>query len=178
MKKSSKIVLSFLMAATVIFGFTGCGEKKVTFTNKTVNGISLDVPDDFKAFEEKNGTLVASNEDSTASIGISKATEAEGLTVEDWTEDSYKETILTNYEDVKLVEFKNDVKISGKAVVYAYYTAKNDNGVDVEVYNYLIFSKGQDDSQTFQVITLAYNKDAKTSLQNNIDNVKNSIIIK
>lgn len=108
MKKSSKFLLSFLMAVTIIFGLVGCSEDKVTFTSKTVNDLSFDLPDNFKDFENDDGVMITTN----------------------------------------------------------------------EVFNYLIYRKGQDNSETFQNLTFAYNKNAETSLKANIENVKNSIVIK
>lgn len=175
MKKLITSILSLLMALTMIFGLTGCGEEKVTLTNKTVNGLSFDVPDDFSDFVEKQSVMVASNEESTASIAVSPTGDAAGYAAEDWTEESYKEATLPSYADVSFIEFKTDASVSGLIAVYAHFTATSPNGVELETYNYLIYFPVDDGDPLFQSVTFTYNKDGSTSLKSNIDTVKSSL---
>lgn len=175
MKKSKTIVLSFLMIFAMIFGLSGCGEEQIMFANKTVNGLSFDVPKDFGEFKEKQGIMVASNEESTASIAVSGTGDATGYAVEDWTQDSYKQATLPSYDDVKFIEFNKEATVSGFPAVYAHFTATNPNGAEVEAYNYIIYLPEEDGVPVFQSITFSYNKSAGTSLQESIDEVKSSL---
>jgi len=178
MKKTSKIFLSFIMAATVILGVTGCSEEKVSLTNKTIHGVSIDIPDDFKDFTEKDGAMMATNEDSTASISISPVEDINDVPVEVWTEESFEEAMLSAYSESKLLEFKSNTKISGLTTIYTHYTVKNANDVDTEAYTYIIYHNEETGKETAQIITLAYNKNNKNSLQDNIDAIKSGISIK
>lgn len=175
MKKSSTIVLSLLMALTMVFGLTGCVEEEITLTNKTIYGLSFDVPDDFGDFEEKQGVMIASNAESTASIAVSGVGDAQGYALEDWTKESYTQATLPNYTDVNFIEFKTNATISGSTALYAHFTAKNSSGVELETYNYLIYLPVEDGNPMFQSITFSMGKDADTSLEATIDAVKSSL---
>lgn len=178
MKKSSKLVLFFLMVAIAVFSLVGCSDKKVTLTNKTVNGISFDVPDDFKDFNKKEESTLATDEDSTASIAVSDVLDAEGMPIEGWTKDSYKELMLSSFSNVEIIEYKSDVTISNSKAIYVHYTAKNSNNVEIEGHNYLIYHPGEGDAQTCQTLAFAYNKNTDTSLKSNMEAIKNSISVK
>jgi len=178
MKNFSTIVLSLLVALTLTFGLTGCGEDKVNFTNKTVHGLSFDVPDDFCEFAEKQGVMVSSNEESTASIVVSPVGDAYGYAAADWTEESYTEATVPNHTDVSFIEFNTDATVSSLTAVYAHFTAKNSNGIELETYNYLIYFPVDDGDPMFQSIAFAMGKDADTSLKVNIDAVLSSLKVK
>lgn len=170
MKKTSTIVLSLLMVFTLFLGLTGCGET-ITLASQSVNGVSLDVPSDFGAFAEKSGVMLAVNADSTASISIGAKGDAKGIAPSDWDSDAFTQYIIPNYTDVNFVEFDTTATVGGASAVYAHYTCKNTSGVPLESYNYILYF----DDGTSQSVALSFNTDASTSLQQNIDTVKNSI---
>lgn len=77
MKKIITIMMAALLAVAMMIGLTGCGEE-TTLKSQTINGITLDVPSDFGAFTEKSGLMLATNEDSTASIAVTPSKDAGG----------------------------------------------------------------------------------------------------
>lgn len=175
MKKSITIVLSLLMVLTMIFSLTGCGEEKVTLTNKTANGLSFDVPDDFSDFEEKQGIMLSTNEESTASIVVSGELDMMGRRPENITKEYYAETVIPNYTDVEFLEFKTDVEVSYSTAVHAHFTAKSASGLEVESYAYLIYLPVDDGDGNMQSVMFSFTKDTENSLKANIDTVKNSL---
>jgi len=177
MKKLSITVLSLLMTLIMIFSLTGCSEEKVTLTNKTVSGLSFDVPDDFSEFAENQGTMIATNKESTASIGVSVAGDASGYPAADWTQESYIQSVLANYSDVNIIEFDANATVSGSTAVYAHYIVKDSDGSEREAYNYIIYLPENDGVPMFQSITFAFSKSVDTSLKENIDAIRNSLKI-
>jgi hypothetical protein len=191
MKKSSTIVLSLLMALTMIFGLTGCGEEessssgknesslsgeeKVKLSTKTVNGLSFDVPDDFGDFAETQGVMLSTNEESTASIVVSGELDMMGRRPEDISKEYYTQTVIPNYTDVNFLEFKTDVTISYSTAVHTHFTAKSASGLEVESYTYLIYLPVDDGDGTMQSVMFSFTKDAENSLKANIDAVKSSL---
>ncbi len=177
MKKSISLLLSTLMVFTMVFGLTGCGEKEVTLVNKTVNALSFDTPDDFGEFAETQGVMIATNEDSTASITVSTIGDAQGYAVTDWTEESYKQAAIPNFTDVKFLEFNTNATVDDMPALYAHFTAKNSKGVEFENYSYIIYFPLDDGATMFQSISFAANKSVDSSLKSNIDTIINSIKI-
>ncbi|HOB19276.1 MAG TPA: hypothetical protein PK830_05180 [Candidatus Atribacteria bacterium] len=176
MKKSGILVLSVIMALVLIFSLAGCGKEKVTLSTRTVYGLKFEVPDDFGEFEpNQDGIMLAADEDSTASITVSDITVASGHRAGSWTQESYQEAILQGLTDIKLIEFDNNVKISYLTAVYAHFTAKNSKGADVEVYNYLIYWPEEDGQAFYQGISFNMNKNADTSLKDNIEVILESL---
>lgn len=183
MKKSITTVLSFLMVLTMIFGLAGCGEenaspsggKKVTLTSKTVNGLSFDVPDDFGDFAETQGVMLATNEESTASIVVSGELDMMGRRPEDISKEYYTQSVIPNYTDVNFLEFKTDVAISYSTAVHAHFTAKSASGLEVESYAYLIYLHVDDGDGMMQSVMFSFTKDADNSLKANIADVKSSL---
>ncbi len=175
MKKSSTIVLCLLMALTMLFGLTGCGEENVALTNKTVNGLSFDVPEDFTDFAETQEVMLSKNEDSTASIVVSKELDMMGIRPEDISEEYYMQTVIPNYTDVNFIEFKTDVAVSHTTAVYAHFTTKKADGLEVEAHAYLIYLPVQDGDGKMQSVMFSFTKDTDSSLEANIDAVKTSL---
>jgi hypothetical protein len=160
----------------MIIGLAGCGEKKATLTNKTIYGLSFDVPDDFKDFIEKQGIMVSTNKESTASIAVSDIADAQGYALADWTKESYTQATIPNYTDVNFLDFNIEATISGSPALYSHYTTKNSNGVELESYSYIVYFLVEgNDATMFQSITFSFNKDADSSLKANIDVIKNSV---
>lgn len=175
MKKSSTIVLCLLMSFTMLFGLTGCDKEKVVLTNKTVNGLSFDVPEDFKDFEETQEVMLSKNEDSTASIVVSKELDMMGILPENITQEYYQQTVIPNYTDVNFIEFKTDVAVSNTTAVYAHFTTKKADGLEVEAHAYLIYIPVDDGDGKMQSVMFSFAKDTESSLEANIDAVKSSL---
>ena len=183
MKKSITTILSMLMVLSLIFSLAGCGEEaasnseeeKVTLSNKTVNGLAFDVPDDMSEFADTNGVMIAKNEQSTASIAVSGELDLMGRRPEDVTKEYYQETVIQNYADVNFLEFKTDVEVSYTTAVYVHFTAKNSSGLEVEAYAYLIYLPVDDGDGKMQSVMFAFTKDANNSIKANIDAIKSSL---
>ena len=175
MKKALSVILMAALSLTLMFGMTGCGEEKVTLTNKTVNGLSFDVPDDFSDFAETQEVMLSKNEDSTASIVVSKELDMSGIRPEDITKEYYQQTVIPNYTDVSFIEFKTNVSVSHTTAVYAHFTTKKADGLEVEAHAYLIYLPAQDGDGKMQSVMFSFTKDTESSLEANIDAVKSSL---
>ena len=167
------------MVLTVLLGLTGCGEEKagekVTLSSKTVNGLSFDVPDDFKDFTETQSVMLSTNEKSTASIVVSGELDLMGIRPEDVSKEYYTQTIIPNYTDVNFIEFKTDVVVSHTTAVYAHFTTKKADGLEVEAHAYLIYLPVDDGDGKMQSVMFSFTKDTESSLEANIDTVKSSL---
>lgn len=175
MKKIATLALSLLMVMALVLGITACNEEEtVTLINKNVKGLTFDDPSDFGDFAEKDGSMLSTNKDSTASIQASEVMDTEGFTINDWTVEDYKEA-LASYSNVQILEFKTDVTVSSNPTLYARYTAKNSNGAEIEAYNYIIFYLFDNGNDKYQGVTFVFSKNDASSLKSNIDAVRNSL---
>lgn len=170
MKNKITHIFSVLMVCIMAVSLTACGEE-ITLESRTVNGITLNVPSDFKAFEEKEGMQVATDEDSNATIIISPKADAEGVKASDYDQDSYQQANLTTYTDISFEKFDNKADIGGNSTLYAKFKGTTQNKVKVVVYNYVIFFE----DGNCQSLFLSYADNGDTSLRTNIDNVTKSI---
>lgn len=191
MKKAISKVLALSMAVLMVGGLTGCGESdtalkdgepatsttgnsatgKVELVSDTVNGLTLNVPKDFSEFAEINGVMLATNDTSTASIGITAKKDAGGGVAEAYDQASYQSTQMSTYSDVKFFEFKNDVKVDGVTAVYAHATGTNPSGVQLELNNFILFFE----DGTYQSIVLISSVGNETSLKTNMKSIIDSI---
>ena len=175
MKRTSTIILSLVMAASMAFGLVGCGEEEITVSNKTANGISFDVPSDFGEFTEKQeGVMVASNSNN-ASIAVSPLVDATDLPIEFWNEETYIEAALAPYPDVNLIELDTNASISGLPAVRAHYSVTHSNGGELEGYNYILYLQDEEGNTYYQSITFSFNKNVDSYLKNNIESILSSI---
>lgn len=182
MKKPSTIVLCLIIALTMLIGLTGCGEEesasseeKTILSNKTINGLSFDVPDDFSEFTESQSVMLSTNEESTASIVVSEELDMRGIRPEEISKEYYLETVIPSYTDVNFIEFKTDVAVSHTTAVYAHFTTTKSDGLEVEAHAYLIYLPVDDGDGKMQSVMFSFAKDTDSSLEKNIDAVKSSL---
>ncbi|MEG1742936.1 MAG: hypothetical protein RR246_02090, partial [Clostridia bacterium] len=135
MKKAFLAALSFAMATIILFGFAGCTE--VELETKTVNGITLSVPDDYQEFKDTNGYMVAGSTDS--SITISAPVDVTEKT--DWTEESLKELYEDTYSNIVFRSITKDVKIDGGTAIYVSFTGINKDKIEFDVRLIIIYTE-------------------------------------
>lgn len=200
MKKSSTLIFAFLMVIIMSISLVSCGKaneesgtvsgeskavsgeskaaeskSSVSLVQKKLNGIGFKIPSDFGDFEEVKGGISAADKASTASVFIADKVNAMGKMATDITKEDYTKTYISGYSDVKIDEFKNDLRLTHANAVYVHFTAKNSGGKEVEVYSYLILVPTDDGDDNFQNVLFILNKDADSSLKASIDEVKKSV---
>lgn len=171
MKKALISATLLILTIAMVLGLSSCFGEKITLVNKTIHGVSLDIPSDFGEFTDKDNAKISVDEDSTASITVSPLVDAEGLTPEIWDENTYKTNVLKGFNDLQMINYSNTETVGGVKAVKAHYTAKNDNDIEIEAYSFLFFT----DDGKFQSISFNYNETGDTSLKENIDAIINSI---
>lgn len=165
-------LLTLMMVFILSIGIMACAEEKVTLQSTTVNGLTLDVPSDFGAFEDVEGQIkMSKNENSTSVIAISERVDAQGLTADSLDQQTFVENVLSSFEDLQVLEFSNAKTIAGVPSVFAHYSGKNTSNVEVEGYTYLLYH----DDSTFQSIAFNFTKGADSSLTQNITTIIDSM---
>lgn len=192
MKKVLSIVLALLMMTTLMVGLLGCSKTEtetvpdesgevvdeapvdgaVKLVSDTVNGITIDVPDDLSEFADTNGIMRAKNDASTASIAITAVNDAGGTTPETFAdEETFSSTQMATFTDVQFLEFNNKASLDGVPTVFAHTKGLNSAGVMLEIYTYIIFFE----DGSFQSVVILFSEGSNTSLQENIQAVTASI---
>ncbi|MEG0771524.1 MAG: hypothetical protein RR436_06470 [Clostridia bacterium] len=198
MKKVISLALALGMAVMMMVGLTGCGggetkpapdnsspssktdtvdnktnpvDDKIKLVSDTVNGMTLNVPDDLSEFVDTKGIMRAKNDAGTASIAISAPQDAGGGVPEAYTKEAYQSTQMTTYSDVTFLEFKNNATVDGASAVYAHAKGTNPNGVKLELYNYLIFFE----NGNYQSVVFVFSEGSGTFLEKNIQSIISSM---
>lgn len=167
-----KRLLILMIVLILSIGITACAKENVTLQSTTVNGLTLDVPSDFGAFEDMEGQIkMSKNENNTSSIAISERIDAQGLKADSWDQQIFVENVISFFKDLQILEFSNAKTIVGVPAVFAHYSGKNASNVEVEGYTYLLYH----DDGTFQSIAFSFTKGADTSLTQNITTIIDSM---
>lgn len=188
MKKFLSVLLTLALVLTMALTLVACGGgeepegpenpetpdgEEVTLVNKTVNGVTLDVPSDFADFAETNGIMIARNPDGQASIGITGHMDGQGASPAAYTEENYQSSQLASYTDVVFVEFNNAIAVDGVPAVYAHCTAVNSKGAKIECSNFLLFFE----DGTYQNIVMVWSTQVASSLADNVVDITGSMKI-
>jgi hypothetical protein len=167
-----KKLLALMMALILSLSLVACGGEKITLKSQTINGLTLNVPSDFGAFQDVAEQIkMAKNADSTATITISERVDAQKLTADFWDEKTFAENVLTGLGDLKILEFSNSKKIVGVPAVFAHYSGKNTEDVKTEGYIYLLYHN----DGTYQSIVFSFTKDSDSSLTQNLTTIIDSM---
>ena len=166
-----KKLLVTALTLGILLALTACGGEAITLATKTSNGISMSVPSDFAEFEEKNGAMIATNKDATATISISAAADGGGLTPADIDQATYQQQAYPGNNDVEFSAYDNAASCNGIPAIAAVSKLKNSNGVSVTAYSYLLFHE----DGTIQGVSINYNTDVSSSVKDNIDAMTKSI---
>ncbi len=165
-----KKLFAITLALGMILALTACAAP-IKLVTTTANGILIDVPSDFGAFADKNGSMIATNSDGTASISVAAVGDGGGLTPADIDQDTYQQQAYPNNSDVEFVAFDNAADCNGIPAVSAICKFKNSSDVDVTAYSYVLFFE----DGTIQGISVNYNTDNKSSAKDDIDAIVKSI---
>lgn len=169
MKSKTRYIFSVLMVLVMAVSLTACGE--VTLESRTVNGVTLSVPDDFGEFKASGGVQMATDEDATAAVAVSEKADAQGFKAADYDQDTYQQAYMSAYKDVTFEKFDNNAQFDGKSALDVKFKATTEKGVKVTVYNYIVFFE----DGTCQSVSLNYSDGSDSSMETSIDNVIKSI---
>lgn len=167
-----KKIFTLITVLILSLSFAACGKEKITLQSQTVNGLTLDVPSDFGAFEEVEEKIkMSKNADSTSVITISERVDAQGLTADSWDKETFTQSVLRSFGDLQVLEFSNAKTIAGVPAVFAHYSGKNTSNVDVEGYTYFLYH----DDDTYQSIAFNFTKGVDSSLTQNLSAIMDSM---
>lgn len=165
-----KKLVALALAVMMTLSLTACGGDPVTLSTKSVNGVSIDVPSDFGGFTDQGSGMLATNEDTSATIIVGIPVDSGGFGPADLDQDSYRQQIFGE-TDVKFITFDNAADCNGIPAVFANCELTNSNGVDLTVNTWVLFHE----DGTTQTVSLTYTTGADTSLEENIDAIVSSV---
>lgn len=185
MKKKSTFV-KIMIVSLMCFTLIGCGSKDNTIkkSNKkptveletqVLNGIKMAIPNDMPSFTtEDDGSKLSRSKKKNAYIQVSDIMQSNGEKASDYTDqDMSMENLGIDAKDYKILDFSNSEKTNGVDTVYVKVSGKNKSGANLVMYTYIFIYE----DNTEQAMIIMYAKNNNTSLEKNIDKIKDSITV-
>lgn len=146
-----KSFLIIIVIILMLLGMSGCSQE-VELKEQNINGVTLDVPSDYKKFKDENGLMVGTAPN--ASITVSPLASTGGLKSSWWTKETLTNMYKNTYSDIVIKSIKSDVKKDNLPSIYANFTGKDKNGDNLDIHMVILYKNQKESLINYVMITL------------------------